>query len=295
MLTLDEIRRLKEEHRYTNRQLSRLSGVPMGTLQKVLSSATKSPRYETMQALSAVFEGEDGRRKVSYFDAMQEAAGKKQRVCEPEQAYKSPAQVLPNLRIAVNWHTYDRQGSYTLDDYLALPEDQRVELIEGVIYDMGAPTAYHQLIGGEVYRQISNYIHDHKGPCIPFIAPTDVQLDCDNRTIVQPDVLIVCDRSKINQHRVFGAPDFVLEVLSPSTRNKDIFIKGAKYMQAGVREYWMVDPMKKTIVTYVFHAENDTDIHMYTFEDKVPLSVYDGDLVIDFREITEYYSFIPQE
>jgi Uma2 family endonuclease len=213
-------------------------------------------------------------------------------VSEPELAYGSSNPVLPNPLIAVNRNSYDRQGTYTLEDYLALPDEQRVELIDGVFYDMGAPTSPHQLIGGEVHRQLANYIRKKKGSCIPFIAPTDVQLDCDNRTIVQPDVMIVCDRSKINRSRIFGAPDFVLEVLSPSTRNKDIFVKGMKYMQAGVKEYWMVDPMKKTVTTYDMRIPEETEMRMYTFEDTVPLALYDGDLAIDFKEIADYIAFI---
>ncbi len=291
MLTLEEIRRKKEEYRYTNKQLSKLSGVPLGTLQKVLGNGTKSPRYETLQALSAVFEGTGKNEKSFCYNF--EAAGEDAFVIhEPEPAYNIMPQVLPNPLIAVNWNTYDRQGTYTLDDYLALPDDQRVELIDGVIYDMGSPTSPHQLIGGEVHRQIANFIRGKKGTCVPFIAPTDVQLDCDNRTIVEPDVMIVCDRSKINRKRIFGAPEFVLEVLSPSTRNKDIFIKTSKYVQAGVKEYWMVDPMKKTVTTYDFRYPVEAEIRMYTFEDKVPMALYDGELVIDFKEIDDYISFI---
>ena len=288
MLTLDEIRKKKEEYRYTNQQLSKLSGVPLGTLQKVLGNVTKSPRYETLKALSAVFEKSQGKRNINYLKDAARFQADEQLVLRDS----APQYALPNPVIAVNWNTYDRQGTYTLDDYLALPDDQRVEMIDGVFYDMGSPTSPHQLIGGEVYRQVSNYIHEHKGNCIPFIAPTDVQLDCDNRTIVEPDVMIVCDRSKINRKRIFGAPDFVLEVLSPSTRNKDIFIKGAKYMQAGVKEYWMVDPMKKTITTYDFRNIDDVEIQLYTFKDNVPIALYDGDLVIDFKEIEDYISFI---
>ena len=289
MLTLDDIRKKKAEYHYTNRQLADLSGVPLGTLQKVLGNVTRSPRYETLQALSAVFEKNSSR---SYMDIADENSDV---MCirDPGIAYGVSKSVLPNPLIAVNWHEYDRQGTYTLDDYLALPDDQRVELIDGVIYDMATPTTIHQLICSEVYRLIANYIHDNKGSCIPFIAPTDVQLDCDNLTIVQPDVLIVCDRFKINRKRVLGAPDFVLEVLSPSTRNKDIFIKGAKYMQAGVKEYWMVDPIKNTVTTFDFRIQDDVEIRIYSFEDKVPMALYDGDFVIDFKEISDYISFIP--
>ncbi len=287
MLTLDEIRRKKEQYRYTNKQLSVLSGVPLGTLQKVLGNVTKSPRYETLQALSSVFENNQERHR-SYKEEMLERQKNLSMLGEAQAAYD-----VSNPIVAMNWNHYDRQGTYTLDDYLALPDEQRVELIDGVIYDMGAPTSPHQLIGGEVYRQVSNYIHAQKGTCIPFIAPTDVQLDCDNRTMIQPDVLIVCDRSKINRKRVFGAPDFVLEVLSPSTKNKDIFIKGAKYLRAGVKEYWIVDPVKETVTTYDFRVKDDAQIETYTFKDKVPMALYDGDLVIDFNEIAEYISFIP--
>ncbi len=295
MLTIEEIRRKKEEAHITNQQLASLSGVPLGTVQKVLGNVTKSPRYETLQALSAVFEK---KRTIppSYQQYIEEQRERQRlMLSEPEPSYSTPRPDLPSPVIAVNWNTYDRQGTYTVDDYLALPDEQRVELIDGVIYDMGAPTSQHQLIGGEVYRQVSNYIREHKGQCIPFIAPTDVQLDCDHYTMVQPDVLIVCDRSKINRHRVFGAPDFVLEVLSPSTKNKDILIKGNKYVNAGVKEYWMVDPMKKTITTYDSRKEDDLEMKMYTFEDKVPMALYDGDLVIDFKEIADYISFIPEE
>ena len=295
MLTIEEIRRKKEETHITNQQLASLSGVPLGTVQKVLGNVTKSPRYETLQALSAVFEKQ---RKIplSYQRYIEEQRERQSlMVSEPEPVYNIPRPDLPSPVIAVNWNTYDRQGTYTVDDYLALPNEQRVELIDGVIYDMGAPTSPHQLIGGEVFRQVSNYIREHKGKCIPFIAPTDVQLDCDNHTMVQPDVLIVCDRSKINRLRVFGAPDFVLEVLSPSTKNKDVLIKSNKYINAGVKEYWMVDPMKKTIMTYDNRKPDDLEMKMYTFEDKIPMMLYEGDLVIDFKEIADYISFIPEE
>ena len=290
MLTVDEIRKKKEEYHYTNEQLSRLSGVPLGTLQKVLGNVTKSPRYETIRALSDVFECAQ-QNEALYSKGLSSDRGV---FCtrEPEPAYGIKGLQLPNPVIAVNWHDYDRQGTYTLDDYLALPDDQRVELIDGVFYDMGSPTSQHQLIGGEVYRQISNYIHEKKGKCVPFIAPTDVQLDRDNRTIVEPDVMIVCSRSDINRKRIFGAPDFVMEVLSPSTRNKDIFVKSYKYMNAGVREYWMVDPMRETVTVYDMRVPDDAEMHVYTFEDKVPVAIYDGDLVIDFKEIADYVSFI---
>ena len=281
MMTVDQIIQSKKEHHYTNEQLSRLSGVPLGTVQKVLSKTTKSPRYETLLALSAVFEKLN--KAVVY--PIKKGPNADQ-LGESGFAY----QINP-YPVAENTHSYDRQGTYTLEDYLTLPDEQRVELIDGVIYDMSSPTSFHQLIGGFIYSQIMQFIREKGGSCIPFIAPMDVQLDCDNRTIVQPDVMIVCDRSKINRQRIFGAPDFVIEVLSPSTKRKDILIKGYKYQNAGVKEYWMINPDSKTVTVYDFRE--DIDVTTYSFEDNVPILLYDGECVIDFKEIDDYISFIP--
>ena len=125
---------------------------------------------------------------------------------------------------------------------------------------------------------------------MPFVSPVDVQLDEDDRTVVQPDVLIVCDRSKFQNGRVFGAPDFVVEVLSPSTSKKDSRLKLYKYGEAGVREYWMIDPNRKTIVVYDF--ENSDIPSIYSFDDKVPVSIWDKQYVIDFSRIYHDISFL---
>ncbi|MEE0955242.1 MAG: Uma2 family endonuclease [Eubacterium sp.] len=177
------------------------------------------------------------------------------------------------------------QGEHTLDDYLSLPDDQRVELIDGVFYKMNAPSTSHQLIAGNVYAAFLAYTKRKKGPCLPFISPVDVQLDCDDRTIVQPDVLILCDRSKLVYPRIFGAPDFVLEILSKSTRSKDMYLKLVKYKGAGVREYWMADPQKKRIVTY--DLETDDAIHLYSFRDKVSVQIWGGECQVDFAPIDD--------
>lgn len=182
------------------------------------------------------------------------------------------------------------QGEYTLEDYLALPDDRRVELIDGVFYDMSAPTSIHQLIGGQIYTQLNNYLGQKKRPCLPFIAPVDVQLDCDEKTIVQPDVMIVCDREKVTKARIFGAPDFVIEVLSNSTKKKDRLIKHQKYKMAGVREYWMIDPDKRNVVVHDF--ERDKSPVIYGFDAKVPVGIYGGECEIDMKEAYEVVRFI---
>lgn len=145
-----------------------------------------------------------------------------------------------------------RQGEWTLEDRDALPDNVRTELIDGVLYVLQAPRIIHQLIAGEIYRQISNFLHEHPCSCTVFIAPVDVVLDRDNRTVLEPDVLAVCDVDLINDKNIFGSPDFVVEILSPSTRSKDKQLKLGKYALAGVREYWIVDPDKERVIVYRF-------------------------------------------
>ena len=207
-MTLDEIRQKKRQYGYTNEQMATLSGLPLSTVQKVLGGTTKSPRRQTLAALAAVFPKET---PVSY---REDVTALPSGIAEPPAAY--------GARRTPRW---PRQGEYTLEDYLALPDDVRVELIDGVFYDMGAPTTVHQEVVGEVFFLLKSFIRSHGGSCRPFISPVDVQLDADDGTIVQPDVLLLCDPSKRTYERIVGAPDLVMEVLSPSTRSKDILIK----------------------------------------------------------------------
>ena len=288
-MTIDEMNRRKRELGYTDIRISEISGVPLSTVRKVLGGSTKAPRYETIQALTRVLEkpsespsGQDDTTTISAAKSAAPAAF----------SYNtSPAAPIRTVREAQPAYAAKKQGEYTLEDYLAIPDERRVELIDGVIYDMSSPLGHHQLIAGQIHAALLAFISREGGPCIPFIAPVDVQLDCDDKTIVQPDVLILCDRDKYTPQRIVGAPDFVVEVLSKSTRKKDMFIKLNKYKFAGVREYWLVDPDKKTIVVYLFEQE-DT-IHLYSFRDKVPVGIYDGRCVIDFAPIDDFVSQLP--
>lgn len=279
---------MKRELGLTNEMIARASGIPLGTVQKVFAGTTKVPRLATRLALeNALLNARSDKAPLpaaaaspqrSFYSAGDTGQG--DLVCESTAAYGAAS--------AIAGPGDPKQGHYTLEDYYALPEERRVELIDGVIYDMASPTGYHQLIAGELYAVLLSYIRSKKGPCMPFISPIDVRLDCDDKTMVQPDVLILCDKSKYTPRRIEGAPDFIVEVLSPSSKTRDLFIKLNKYRAAGVREYWVVDPKKKVVSTYYF--EDNDEYSYYTFRDRIPVSIYGGDLVIDFAPIDDMIS-----
>ena len=135
-----------------------------------------------------------------------------------------------------------------------------------------------------------SHVLDKKGKCLPMISPIDVQLDCDNKTMVQPDVVIVCDRDKIINRCIYGAPDFIIEVISRSSTKRDSVIKLNKYLNAGVREYWMIDPNRKKVIVYNFETENYPVI--YGFDAKIPVGIWDNELEIDFQEVYDHISFL---
>ena len=155
---------------------------------------------------------------------------------------------------------------------------------------MTSPATIHQLIAGAIYTRFFQHVTSNNGHCVPFISPVDVQLDRDDKTILEPDVAVVCNRDIIIRRCIYGAPDLVIEVLSPSTRRKDMIIKLNKYMNAGVREYWMIDPDQEVITVYDF--EHDQFPIHYTFEDTVPVMIWEGKCQVDFREIRDYIAFI---
>jgi len=266
-MTIREMNERKRELGYSYEQIAKLSGVPESTVRKVLGGITKAPRHATLAALSKAF----CERSITE--------------AKSPGAYQIESDALVLSETAAAYGLQKKQGEYTLEDYLALPDERRVELIDGVIYDMSAPTGYHQLIAGRLHAMLLAWISERGGGCMPFLSPVDVQLDCDDKTIVQPDLLILCDKDKYTPARIVGAPDFAAEILSPSTRKKDLFIKLNKYRNAGVREFWVIDPDKRVIMVWYFEQD---DYGIYGFRDVVPVRIYGGELKIDFSVIDDY-------
>ena len=178
--------------------------------------------------------------------------------------------------------------NYTYRDYENRGDDERFEIIDGVIYMMSPPSRVHQEICGEIYRQLANFVRGK--PCKAYIAPFGVRLHAAARkdTVVEPDIVVVCDKSKLDDKGCNGAPDMVVEILSPSTAGKDRVIKFNKYLQAGVREYWIIDPDSKTLGVHVL-KNGEYVTTAYGDEDTVPVPVHvlDG-CTVDMKAVFEY-------
>lgn len=178
-----------------------------------------------------------------------------------------------------------KDGEYTLEDYYALPDDVRAELIDGHLIYMDAPTTRHQGVIAELHFQVASYIRSRKGPCKALFSPLDVCLDNDDKTMLQPDLIILCDETKDDGKRINGAPDFVAEVVSPSSVKRDYLIKLNKYWNAKVREYWIIDPEKQTVSAYCFEPDEAFSMTQYTFGRPVPVRIFEG-LEVDFSGLS---------
>ena len=175
----------------------------------------------------------------------------------------------------------------TLEQYEALPEDTRAEVFDGQIYYMSSPSQEHQTISMELSTILNTYIKKNQGSCRVFHAPFDVKLNDTPLTIVQPDLMIVCDKDKLDGKRCNGAPDFIIEIVSPGNPADDYIRKLYYYKNAGVREYWIADPRRKIVTVNYF--EGDVLNIQYSFESTIKVNIYE-DLYINFAEISELLS-----
>ena len=139
---------------------------------------------------------------------------------------------------------------------------------------MAPPGRIHQEIVSGLHYLLRKYIADHHGFCRVYPAPFAVNLDADDKNWVEPDVSVICDSNKLTDRGCSGAPDLIFEVVSPSSRNLDYGIKNVIYFQAGVREYWIVNPAKEIVNAYCF--ENEENSNLYSFTDDIPVGIYPG-------------------
>lgn len=182
------------------------------------------------------------------------------------------------------------EKKYTYGDYLTWPDDERWELIDGVAYDMTpAPSRVHQKLLGNLFSQIYNYLKNKK--CEVYLAPFDVRLpdnkekDEDITTVVQPDIVVVCDKNKLDDRGCRGAPDIAIEIISPYTVQKDMQKKFTLYERVKVKEYWIVHPVDKTVMVFQLNKKGGYNRPlMYLEKDTIPVKLL-GALKIDLKQV----------
>ena len=174
---------------------------------------------------------------------------------------------------------------YTTADIEALPEGQRAELFNGEMIMMASPTATHQAILSWLHAEVYMQIRKNGGKCRSFAAPLAVYIMDDEKNYVEPDIVVICDKDKLDNKGCHGAPDWVIEIVSPASKKLDYYRKLDMYELAGVREYWIVDATKKTILVY--HFAQDEIPTLYHFSDTIASQVCEG-VIVDFSQMTDY-------
>ncbi|MBQ8306664.1 MAG: Uma2 family endonuclease [Blautia sp.] len=239
------MRERKKELGYSYETIARLSGLPLGTVQKVLGGITQNPRQATLEALTKVLR-------------------------------KAPSLVRdPGI-------PFGEPRTYTIEDIYALPDGVRAELIDGRLYFMATSTRTHQLIAGEMHFAVASYIKARGGSCEVYMPPFGIFLNGDDSIYVEPDLSVICDTDKLDEKGCHGAPDWVVEIVSPSSTAHDQIRKLNKYKAAGVREYWVIRPDKRIVIVYEFVSPDpesaEDKVMLYFFDDEIP-----GIVFPDFR------------
>ena len=168
---------------------------------------------------------------------------------------------------------FPKENTYTINDIYALPDGERAELIDGKIYLMTPPSRIHQKLIMELSATIRDYIKKSGGSCEVYPAPFAVFLNEDDKNYVEPDISVICSPEKLTEKGCNGAPDWIIEIVSPSSQRMDYLTKLFKYRTAGVKEYWIVNPMQETVQVYIFTESEDSI--QYSFNDKVKTGIYE--------------------
>ncbi len=177
---------------------------------------------------------------------------------------------------------FPQENAYTIQDIYALPEGERAELIDGQIYRMAPPNRRHQEILSFLHLAIGNYIAKNSDGCKVYPAPFAVFLTADDSKYLEPDISVICDKEKLDDRGCNGAPDWIIEIVSPGSRAMDYYTKLSLYRLAGVREYWIVDPMKQTVLVY--DMEHSAAPVVAAFSERIKANIY-TDLEIDFSKL----------
>lgn len=255
-MILEEMKNRRKELGLTYEELAKKSGVPLSTVQKIFGGFTQSPNYRTILALEEALKPE-----ITY--------------CIDEEPY-------PMVREARAAYLAKQDGTYTIEDIERLPKGVRCELWDGEMILLGSPSEEHERIVSYLVGEFYAYIRRKKGNCVVYASNKGAKRKADNRNYLLPDMSIKCTSSKTER----DIPDFIVEVTSPSSEKRDLIGKAERYQRLSVREYWIVLLQQKKVIVYDF--EHDAPVAFYTFDDKIPVRIYGGDLQIDMKDLQAY-------
>lgn len=250
-MDIKELKQLKREAGMTNAEIAELSSVPVSTVNKIFSGATENPRYATLLAIEEVLR-------------------KKQKLPFRYDEYRQEPCLIQEEAAAYCY----KAREYSLEDIEKLDEVGGFELIDGMLYLKGAPTRMHEFLIMELSFAFQMHIKTKKRKCQVYVSKLGVSLFKDDKTWVAPDIVVACNKDKLTDEGCSGAPDLVVEVVSPSNSSYDYLLKMMKYQQAGVREYWIVDPKLKVVSVYNFEEFHKSG--RYEYSDTIASNVLEG-------------------
>lgn len=296
-MDINDLRKRKKDLKFTTAQLAYLAELPVSTVSKIMTGETKNPSYITIEKIDKVLLREEMIRRIEeYKKALAEYCKslddqEKYDIVQFEKDYRKANNLnddpIPfakpvtrdgntagNLAVSGN-------SRVTIDQLSLLGEDKSIELIDGKLIFGQAPGLQHQMIVQNIGESIAAFIKKNKGKCRMFNVGVNVAIDEDEYSLLIPDLVVVCDESKLTEFGINGAPDFVVEVISKSTKHLDYNDKMHKYMHAGVREYWIVDPGKEMVTVYI--EGEPMMAYVYSFSDQIPVGIYEGELKININ------------
>lgn len=295
-MTVEELRERKKKLKLTTRDLALLADLPQGTVSKILTGETKNPSYLTIERLDAALEKEEMLARIhAYEQAMQQYFAEHPEDAGNQRKFEKIYREKNHLNNAPIPYALPREDTSEIQGNLALQtrkmtasaldqlgEQRGYELVDGHLILAEMAGVSHQRMVRKLGKQIDALISDNGGSCEVFDVGVNVFLDEDDYTLVIPDIAVLCDASKICDKGIMGAPDWVIEVVSPSTRKMDYHKKLHKYMDAGVREYWIVD-IDRHMVSVCVNGE-PMQITIYSFTEDIPVSIYAKKLKINLKK-----------
>lgn len=250
-MEINDLEQLKKDEGMTNEEIAELSGIPSEVVCKIFSGEIENPKYMTLLAIEQVLVRKN---KIPFYYNKEE---------------EQPC-LIREEAVAYNFNA----RKYDISDLEKLCTGARVELIDDKIFIMTTPNRMHQFLSMEISYTMKSHINKKQGKCHIYTAPFGVRLFADDKTWVEPDILVICKKDILTEKGCDGAPDLIVEIVSPSNAFHDYITKLIKYQQAGVREYWIVDPQKEKVSLINF--ENAEKTGEYTYEDVIQSEVLEG-------------------